>query len=258
MPHDTTRPCPSRFAWATWGLCSVVALYVADAATARMTSVDAARAAYVQGDAKRALTSLRALEAELGEQGPAELYWLRSLASLEVGDLATCEVAAEALAARGGSAVAGIRDFLIGNAAFRAGERAEAEATLVEADPTALKLAIDEVRKAMASWSLAVMTRDDWPELRRNLARADNKLAILELKRDEAEAARQTKKERSKKEHEGPRETIEREAKMQEASRLDANALTALLRKVEENEAAKRELRQELRAATAGQVPRDW
>lgn len=216
-------------------------------------------ALYRSGDAQQALAALTEAEQAAGHDASAPLLFDRALAALATGELRVAETCAEKMAARGGATFYGLRDFLLGNAAFIAGERAEAEGALAEADPTALRLAIQHVRKARESWIRALVTREDWPAARRNIARADARLRILEIKRDAAEEARKAKQESNqKKKQRGPTETEEREAEMQRARVLSTQDIAALLARIEETESEKRRLRRAERSAKQRGVERDW
>lgn len=95
------------------------------------------------------------------------------------------DVAAEELAAR--------RTFLEGNAAFARSEEAERTSKDAGADPTTLDFAIVRAEDAVAFWRKAAVTRDDWPEARRNIERG-----LLLLKRLRAAQADKNKKPDSK------------------------------------------------------------
>lgn len=267
MPHAgdfADPPTKARYRWSGWLLWilwfsfGAAALAGTWALTKSGDLLVQATASLAAGDPKTALGLAREVESESGIRTKPEAFYVQALAALELGDLTLVVTAAETMAARGGRDWFGLRDFLLGNAAFRSGERSEAEATLIEADPTALDLAIEQVRRAKEAWSDATTSRDDWPAARRNLARANAKLAILEFKRDEAEAARKTKKEQEQRKRKGPTETEEREAGMLGKQRLDARALAALLQKIEDNEAQKREIRTAQRTSKQRGVERDW
>ena len=212
-----------------------------------------------RGKAREALALLTEAERSAGTDASAALLYDHALAALQSGEIRASTTSAEKMAARGGARFFGLRDFLRGNAAFIEGERAEAESALQEADPVALRLAIQHVEKARAAWIRAAMTRDDWIEARRNVARANRKLEILEIKRQAAEDARKTKKEKQKKKkRRGPMETEEREAQMLRASKLSPRELAALLAKIDANDAEKRALRREMRGKKQSGVERDW
>ncbi|MCA8970681.1 MAG: hypothetical protein KDC95_12885, partial [Planctomycetes bacterium] len=249
---------PGLLLWILWFTTGGASFAAAWALTTSENLLVQASASLAAGDPKTALALARDEEARSGLSTEPEAFYVQALAALELGDLSLVATAAEAMAARGGPDWFGLRDFLLGNAAFRSGERSEAEATLIEADPTALDLAIDQIRRAKNAWADATSSRDDWPAARRNLARANIKLAILEFKRDEAEAARKTKKEQEQRKRKGPTETEEREAGMLGKQRLDARALAALLQKIEDNEAQKREVRTAQRSSKQRGVERDW
>lgn len=216
-------------------------------------------ACLVGGQPREALKLLEEAEQHAGDDASAELLYDLALAALQSGEIRIVASTAEKMAARGGADYYGLRDFLLGNAAFIEGERAEAEAALKEADPVALRLAIQHVERARDFWVRAAISREDWPEARRNVVRANAKLDILDIKREAAEAARKMKKEKTKKKkRRGPMETEEREAKMLGASKLTPRELAALLAKIDANDADKRALRRKVRGTKQSGVERDW
>ena len=81
------------------------------------------------------------------------------------------------------------RVFLEGNAAFAKSEEAERASKQPNADPTTLEFAIVRAEDAVAFWRKAAVTRNDWPEARRNVERG-----LLLLKRLRAEQADKNKK----------------------------------------------------------------
>jgi hypothetical protein len=61
---------------------------------------------------------------------------------------------------------------------------------LLVAEPTGFARAIVEVERAAAAWQSAAVSRDDWPEARRNVERALRKLDELRAQKRDAEGKR--------------------------------------------------------------------
>lgn len=91
-------------------------------------------------------------------RGPAALL----LSAFLVGGCRDDGAAAEAEARR---------VFLEGNAAYQRSEEAERASRRPDADPTTLDFAIVRAEDAIAFWRKAAITREDWPEARRNVER---------------------------------------------------------------------------------------
>ena len=153
--------------------------------------------AFAYGRFGEALAGFRQLERDLGDEAPAAVFHGQALSALRTGALVEAELAVEKLVARGGLDFAPERDFVLGVTAFVRCERAEAQASGPEAEPFAFDVAIAHAEAAQAAWQRAAIARGDWPEARRNLVRAMNKLDELRKKR-QAAIERKRKDQRQK------------------------------------------------------------
>jgi hypothetical protein len=135
----------------------------------------------------------RLLSAALRDAGPSasgELAADAALAALRDGAFDEATSAAKDAAARGDADVAGFAEFVRGNAAFAKCDVAEAQAKTPEAEPFAYDLAIRWAAAARDAWIAAAASRGDWPEARRNVERANLRLAALSQAKAEREAQR--------------------------------------------------------------------
>jgi hypothetical protein len=128
-----------------------------------------------------------------GADAAPELLHDRALAALRIGELDDADASAERAAAHGDPRFAALRDFVRGNTALARAEKAGVQAALPEAEPFAFDAAIAQAEAARLAWESAAVTRDDWPEARRNVERALRKLD--ELKKAKADAEKRRKKE---------------------------------------------------------------
>src|SRR5262245_18625738 len=139
------------------------------------------------GQTKEAVVALAAAERAYGAAAPPELLHDLALARLATGDLRGAEIAAEKASATGPAGFAALRDFVLGSAAFVRCARAEAQASGPEAEPFAFEVAIGYAMAAQSAWQRAAASRDDWPEARRNVERAQQKIAELRDKKTQAQ-----------------------------------------------------------------------
>ena len=190
-----------------------------------------------------------------GGYGAGGEAYARARTALLEGNLSGAEGAAERAAAIGGPEIAALCDFLRGNAAFARCETAERQAGSAAAEPFALDVAIAYGEKARRLWQRAAMSRDDWPEARRNVERARKKLRELRRKKEEREPPK-PKPPRPR-----PRPP-EREAGDPEVDpqrkELTPEQVRRLLERLAEKEREKLALRRERRAARSADVERDW
>ena len=107
-----------------------------------------------------------------------------AVAALRAGDLVAAEIAAEKGAARGGPEYEARRDFVLGNAAFARSEKDDL-AAMGPRGAAAIDAAIGHAESARGFWQLAAAARTDWPEARRNVERARDKLEALKQKKEE-------------------------------------------------------------------------
>jgi len=216
----------------------------------------------------KALASFTRAEEQAGASADAPLVFSRALAALQAGDLRTAEFSAEKALVRGGADFEDLRLFLFANVAIRRSMRAEAEADLRDADPTAFSRAIAHVEEAREMWKGLVLRTadDDWPAARRNLERALRKLDELEAKREEAEAKQNKKKEKDQEEQseediedtEAQPEEQEDKATPQAQLDLSSMELAQLFEQLKELELEKRKLRHERQRVRSRNVEKDW
>lgn len=182
-------PAVSRYrALARVVIVAIVALAVAACGDVR----DGLRA-YDEGrhvDAHRALSA--AVDAA-GDGAAAELVYDRALAALRAGDIGDAERSVARAAQIGEGDLRAACDFLAGNVAFARCDLAERQASTEEAEPFAFDIAIEQARTARRHWVAAAITRDDWPEARRNVERVDRRIEALRAKKAEAEARKRRK-----------------------------------------------------------------
>jgi len=138
-------------------------------------------------DAHRLLAEARR---DAGPSASPELAADAALAALRAGAADEATAAAKEAAARGDAAVAAFAEFVRGNAAFAKCDVAEAQARLPESEPFAYDVAIRWAAAARDAWIAAARSRDDWPEARRNVERANLRLAELTRAKADAEAQR--------------------------------------------------------------------
>ena len=207
-----------------------------------------------------AITTTAVIPRRPRPQELAEDLYNRAQRALSQGALGQAAIDAERMAAHGGPAFYGLRDFLLGNCAFLKARKAAAQAEIASADPTSIVQAIEGIMTAQAQWKRAALSRPNWLAARKNLLRADAELIRLRERKAELEAARKAKQNRSpKKKAQGPRETEERQARMQsEARGLNRAQLAKLLRKLDADRVAKRALRRKRRMSLQKAVRHDW
>jgi len=228
--------------------------------------------AFRAGDFPRAYQALTRAEERRGIDADAQLVFDRALAALQAGELRAAEFCADKALVRAGPLQGvrfeDLRVFLFANVAVRRSMRAEAEAELIDADPTAFTRAILHVDEAVELWKTLVVGRDqeEWPAARRNLERALKRRADLEARREEAEARQNRKKEQElqeipEEEPEDPEarpEEQEEKARPQLLAELSQQELARLFEKLEALEKEKRELRRERQRARSRDVEKDW
>jgi hypothetical protein len=221
--------------------------------------------AYEAGRYAEALDSFTRVERRAGNTASADLLFNRALAALRAGDLRVAEYSAEKAVVRGGAAFEDLRLFLFANTAFGRCERAEAEADLRDADPTAIGRAFAHIEEAIELWRELVLRRDDQPAARRNLERALRKLDELEKKKEEAEQKQNTKKEREPEEEEeepedpdAQPEEEEQQPTAQPEIDLSSAELAQLFERLRQMEREKRQLRRERQRVRSADVERDW
>ncbi len=179
----------------------------------------------------------------------------RTVAALRAGDWRGAETRAKELAPP-------LRDFVRGNVAFAHCLMAERQASSPAAEPFAWDVAISYGRRARDFWKHAAMSRDDWPEARRNVERALLKLDALARKKKEAERRRQSNpkpkpKPTPRRKPLGRDETQEPKDQPQ-LKELTPEQVLRLLDKLAEKEKEKVALRRSHRKVRMAEVERDW
>jgi hypothetical protein len=219
--------------------------------------------AYEQGSYRDALTAFGAAERAAGDAASAELLHNKAMAALRSGELRLAELTAERAVARAGPRLAAWRDFVLGNVAFQRCEAAQAQAQTIEAEPFAFDAAIALAERARWSWQLAAVSRDDWPQARRNVERAMHKLEELRRQKAAAAAAKARRvAEPVPRPVEPPAtaagtETQEGQAEAQ-TTRLSGEQVLRLFEKLDQKEKEKRRLREARTLLRGSEVEKDW
>lgn len=208
-------------------------------------------------------------EDDAGESAAPELLYNRALAALSAGALREAEIAAEKAAARGGPEFAALRDFLLGNAAFARCLAAGGQAAAPEAEPFAFDLGLAHAEAARRFWQRAALSREDWPEARRNVERALLELEGLRKKKEEAEKERRARARLPEppplQEEPGSRDPLAQGEEAGLAPRFEpqpldrsADLVERLLERLAQKESEKSALRQAARPERQTGVERDW
>jgi hypothetical protein len=238
------------------------ALLLVAALTGCDSSVDDGARAYREGRFKDAAAAFTKATTDAGDGAPAELLYDESLAALRAGDFTHAESSADKAASRGGAEFAALRNFVHGNAAFARSALSEKQADGIEAEPFAFDVAIAQATAARDAWVRAAVSRDDWPEARRNVERA--LLAIERLK-----AKKQAREDRAKKSAEAPKPRPlptpkadpkngkETTAELQSAE-LPADEVRRLFEVLAAKEKEKLAARRARRDAQPSDVEKDW
>ncbi|MCA9319779.1 MAG: hypothetical protein KDB53_03540 [Planctomycetes bacterium] len=150
--------------------------------------------AYREGRFEAAYEIFKEEESRAGDRATPELSYNLALAALKTAHYAEAQAAAGRAAERGGPEFAARHDFIRGNLAFLEAQRAEAMSFGPEGGETALDEGLAACDRAMAAWIAAATSRDDWPEARRNVARARRLREYFATRKDQAAAERQKAK----------------------------------------------------------------
>ncbi len=179
----------------------------------------------------------------------------RAVAALRAGDWRGAEAWAKQLAPAQ-------RDFVRGNVAFAHCEMAERQASSPAAEPFAWDVAISYGQRARDFWKHAAMSRNDWPEARRNVERALLKLDELAQKKKQAEQRRQSNpKPKPKPKPQGDpqgKEETQQPKDQPQLRELTAEQVLRLLDKLAVKEKEKIALRRSHRKVRMAEVERDW
>lgn len=227
---------------------------------------DAGLEAYDAGRFEDAHKAFRAAEDAAGAEATAALSYNRALAGLRAAELRDAAAAVERAAARAGPDLVPQVDFLRGNVAFAQGELAARQAEAAGSEPFAFDIAINHVERALRAWERAAMSRADWPAARRNLERAQRKLAELRRRKAEAEDKRRRESDRRPKPKPKPKPPPPKPEPAPEADQPDGPQLDELspaevrrlLDRLAEKEREKLALRRQHRKERMAGVERDW
>ncbi len=222
----------------------------------------AGRRAYGEGRFEDAHAAFAAATDSEGDGASAELLYNRGLAALRAGDLRDADASATKAASRGGAESVALAVFLRGNAAFALSGLAERQADTVEAEPFAFDIAIEYARAARNHWQRAAVTRDDWPEARRNVERAIRKIEELVGKKREAAARRERRPEALPDPVRKPgveqRPTEEESPIDPQLAELSSEDVLKLIERLAEKEREKVALRRSHRRKLMEEVEKDW
>jgi len=198
---------------------------------------------------------------DAGDDVSAPALVNRALAGLMAGQLRDAAEMAKRATVEGTGEVAARAMFLHGNVAFAQCTLAERQADTLEAEPFAFDIAIRYGEAARDHWRDAAMTREDWPEARRNVERALLKLMTLRNKKREAAKRREKKSEPKPEPKPRPapgKEEVEEKPGDPAIAALSAEQVLRLFERLEEKEREKIELRREQRRERMATVEKDW
>lgn len=198
---------------------------------------------------------------------------LAALSAIEQDDARTAEGLAERLATRGDREATGWRALLLGLAHDLRSRSAEAEVYGPFPARDALPRALAQAEASARAFLEAAMSREDWPEARRNFERAQRRsLALakkLEEQRGEApppaptdpatgpEPTDPASEERPFVQPSDPPPAAPSPAGFS-TERTDSDLRRRLFERIAEREREKRALRIDVRAAAASRTERDW
>lgn len=223
--------------------------------------------AYKEGRFNEAFEVFSAMEEKAGADAAPELLYNKALAALKIKDLLAAESAMEKAVARGGDDFRPLRDFVNGNTAYLRGLHAEEVASQPEAEPFAYDVAIRFITKAQTFWIQAAMSRPDWPEARRNVERAQMKLAALQKTKKEKQKNLRSHTQIKMRPQLVPQvladdsqgEAQDEEAKVDAQKRkLSSSQIKDLYDKLEAKEKEKREMRRQQQKQRKTKGERDW
>jgi hypothetical protein len=223
--------------------------------------------AYRAGAYKEAYAAFAAVVAE--DTGAADnaiaapAHYNQGLAALRAGMWREAEAAVGKAASLAGGEFVARRDFVRGNLALARSANAQAQASGPEAEPFAFDVAIAQAEAAVRAWQAAAMSRDDWPEARRNVERALLAVAELQRLKAAAEGKQQSKKEQAPAELPTPEpvpEQAEPELAAPDAQAGDhgADLVARLLERLARKERERRRVRHDAQLTARGATERDW
>jgi hypothetical protein len=174
LASSQNRSAPWWLAWLPLGAAALCAWWLWRAPYER---TQAGVEAYLAGDAA---TAVEYFQEALAIQESPSLWKNLALAALANEDWEQVDAALAGLVASGNQEDLAWRDFLLGNAAWRQSERAEAQANGPIPPAGALERAIALTESAREAWLAAEEGRESWKEADANVALADERLAYLQ------------------------------------------------------------------------------
>ncbi len=114
-----------------------------------------------------------------GAAAPAELHYDLALAWLAAGESSRAAGALEVASRSPDVALRRRCNFVRGSIAWQRGAAAAKLAEQVEAEPFAFRPALAAIEAARLAWQQAAIGEPDWPEARRNVERAQQRLLAL-------------------------------------------------------------------------------
>ncbi len=186
-----------------------------------------------------------------------------ALAALSSGDLSEAEAGIGQAIQTGDEEIVARAEFLRGNVQFTRCLTAEQQATAPGAEPFAFDIAIAFGETALRSWRFAAMSRDDWPEARRNVERALLKLEELvrkkRAKKDETKQTDPQPRPRPKPKPTKPEDKrAEDSAEDPQLKELSPEEVLRLIEKLAQKEREKLSVRRSHRKTRMAGVERDW
>lgn len=193
----------------------------------------------------------------------APAHYNQGLAALRAGMWREAEAAVGKAASLAGGEFVALRDFVRGNLALARSANAQAQASGPEAEPFAFDVAIAQAEAAARAWQAAAMSRDDWPEARRNVERALLAVDELQRKKAEAEGKQQSKKEQAPTELPAPEpESAQAEPELAapdaQVGDHGADLVARLLERLARKEKERRRVRHDAQLAARGAAEQDW
>lgn len=253
---------------------SVVLLLTAVLATQGGGGFAAGERAFGEGRFEAAAVAFAAEVAARGDAAPAELHYDLALAWLNAGEVGKATAAIERAAATADPALLRRCAFVRGSIAWQRGAAATRLAQQVEAEPFAVKPALQQVDLARREWQAAAVGDPDWPEARRNVERALRQLAELQALQGRLEEARRRAQGAQERPLLVPNGTGDQEGqgtgndgKPLDAqdnplaplrTELSAQAVENLFRVLDQKDRQKRELRRAQQTGAGRAAERDW
>lgn len=184
-------------------------------------------------------------------------------AALSSGNLSEAEAGIALAIETGDEEIVARAEFLRGNVLFTRCLTAEQQATAPGAEPFAFDIAIAFGETALRAWRFAAMSRDDWPEARRNVERVLLKLEELvrkqrakedETKQTDPQPTSRPKPKATRPEDKQAEDAVE-DPQLKE---LSPEEVLRLIEKLAQKEREKLGVRRSHRKTRMAGVERDW